>query len=60
MSDDPVKPPADDNSVEDAPLSPEEMMQRMLNPRPEPDEPLPPEDYLTPSPEAEEQAPTPR
>ena len=35
MPDDPVKPPADDNSAEDAPLSPEEMMQRMLNPRPE-------------------------
>ena len=59
MPDDPVNPPADDNSAEDAPLSPEEMMQRMLNPQPEPDVPLPPEDYLAQSPAAEEQAPAP-
>ncbi|MCY4071745.1 MAG: transglycosylase domain-containing protein [Chloroflexi bacterium] len=59
MPDDPVKPPADDDSTEDAPLSPEEMMQRMLNPEPEPTEPPPPEDYLGPPLEVEASAPTP-
>ncbi len=59
MPDEPVKPPADDKSTEDAPLSPEEMMQRMLNPQPQAQEPLPPEDYLQPPPAADEPAQTP-
>ncbi|MDE2821068.1 MAG: transglycosylase domain-containing protein [Chloroflexota bacterium] len=59
MPDDLVKPPADDDSTGDAPLSPEEMMGRMLNPQPKPDQAPPPEDYLSPQPEAEAPTPTP-
>ncbi len=59
MPDEPVKPPADDASTEDAPLSPEEMMGRMLNPQPKAAEPPPPEDYLDPPPKAEAPAPKP-
>lgn len=57
MPDDPVKPPADDNPINDAPLSPEEMMQRMLNPQPQHKEPLPPEDYLASPAQAEAHPP---
>ncbi|MCY4017997.1 MAG: transglycosylase domain-containing protein [Chloroflexi bacterium] len=59
MPDEPVKPPADDNSTEDAPLSPEEMMGRMLHSAPEPDPTPPPEDYLGSPPKAELPAPAP-
>ena len=63
MPDDPVKPPADDKTddktIEDAPLSPEEMMQRMLNPQPEAQAALPPEDYLQTPPAADEPTPSP-
>ena len=57
MPDEPVKPPADDDASQDAPLSPEEMMGRMLNPAPEPDPTPPPEDYLGPPLAAEAPAP---
>ena len=59
MPDDPAKTPADDNDSEDAPLSPEEMMGRILQPQSEAAETPPPEDFLTDPAEAKKQPPAP-
>ena len=59
MPDDPAKTPAENNETEDAPLSPEEMMGRILKPQGEAAETPPPEDFLTDPAEAETQPPAP-
>lgn len=58
MSDDPAKPPAGDKPKEDAPLSPEEMMQRMLNPQADAEAVPPPEDYVQPQSDLRQPAPS--